>query len=124
MPFDRGCSVETVEGDRSDILRGIRKPLVSLALWHRRLTPCVEDWLKSLSPDELPRGRGLAGKAEFGYAFEEFLADSSTPRGNEASLFVADAVSLLASLTQPNSGKRLVRQLRRESGLYEPLYDQ
>lgn len=103
IPCDRSCDVEIVQDDRSDILRDISKPFVSLALWHRQLPAAVENWLKLLSPDELPSGRVLARRTEFWMALDEFLDDSGTPRSREASLFMSDIVrisTLFADIAQ------------------------
>ena len=94
MPIERDYAEETVQGDRSDILHSIRNPFTALALWHRRLPASIEEWLNSLSLDQLPRGRLLARRAEFGLALEEFLSASATPRGRGASHFIADAVNI------------------------------
>ena len=94
MPCDGSRTADTVEGDRSKVLRRIHHPKVALALWHRDLPPRLCHWLTSLPLGRLPRGRLLAQKAEFDCAFDEFLANSETPRSEEAALFVADAVSI------------------------------
>ena len=96
MPVERNCDGERVEGDRPDVLHKVRQPQVTLALWHRRLPQVIGGWLGSLSPEQLPQGRLLARRAEFGTAFQEFLENADTPRGRGASLFVADAVNITA----------------------------
>tara|TARA_R110000787_G_scaffold24088_4_gene68622 strand:- start:1032 stop:1712 length:681 start_codon:yes stop_codon:yes gene_type:complete len=94
MPPDRRRIAGIAQDDRSDILHSIRDPSVALALWHRQLPVCVQTWLGSLSPDELPRGRVLVRQAGFRHAFDEFLNESGAPAGEEASLFVSDLVRI------------------------------
>lgn len=93
-PFERNHTEATLQGDRPDILHRIHSPHVTLALWQRRLPPNVDKWLQSLSPAQLPQGRFLAYRAEFGAALEACFDNVGTPRGRAASHFIADAVSI------------------------------
>lgn len=91
---DRSGAELIVEDDRADILASIRAPSIELALWSRAIPTCVEYWLQSLSPAEMPCGRILAPRNDFRSALDEVFEASKTPPGQSAGLLAADIVEI------------------------------
>jgi len=84
------CGVE----DPGVALRRVLAPLVSMAVWRRRLPPGLNGWLDGLPPTRLPDGRGTAATDDVPRLVAGICDESQTPATAQRDAFIADVSSV------------------------------
>ncbi|MEM9903162.1 MAG: DUF1826 domain-containing protein [Pseudomonadota bacterium] len=72
----------------------IRTPSCAAALWHREPRPAFQEWIDTLDPGHLPRGRMILRPASVRSAVARICEACGTPAGAERDHFADDVAAL------------------------------